>query len=63
MKFEKNRFEYEDTTFHVTMTFGITEYRQKESIEEIVKRADDLLYKGKTGGRNQIVEDDDIFSK
>ena len=59
----KNRFEYEDTTFHVTMTFGITEYRQKESIEEIVKRADDLLYKGKTGGRNQIVEDDDIFSK
>ena len=59
----KNRFEYADTTFHVTMTFGIAEYRQKESIEEIVKRADDLLYKGKTGGRNRIVEDDDIFSK
>ena len=59
----KNRFEYADTTFHVIMTFGIAEYRQKESIEEIVKRADDLLYKGKTGGRNRIVEDDDIFSK
>ena len=43
------------------MTMGITEYKKKESIEEIVKRADDLLYKGKTGGRNQIVEDADNF--
>lgn len=57
----KTQFEYEGTTFHVTMTMGITEYKKKESIEEIVKRADDLLYKGKTGGRNQIVEDADNF--
>ncbi|MBQ1172690.1 MAG: diguanylate cyclase [Lachnospiraceae bacterium] len=57
----KTQFEYEGTMFHVTMTMGITEYKKKESIEEIVKRADDLLYKGKTGGRNQIVEDADNF--
>ena len=57
----REQFEYEGTTFHVTMTMGITEYKKKESIEEIVKRADDLLYKGKTGGRNQIVEDADNF--
>ena len=37
--------------------------KARNDVEEIVKRADDLLYKGKTGGRNQIVEDDDIFSK
>lgn len=57
----ETQFEYEGKVFQVTMTIGITEYKKKESIEEIVKRADDLLYKGKTGGRNQIVEDSDIF--
>lgn len=57
----ETQFEYGGKMFYVTMTMGIAEYRKQESIEEIVKRADDLLYKGKTEGRNRIVEDADIF--
>lgn len=48
-------FEYEGKPFHISMTFGITDYREGESLDEIVKRADGLMYFGKENGRNQIV--------
>lgn len=53
-------FQYEDKEFRVTMTFGITSYRAEETIEQVVKRADDLLYQGKSEGRNRIAEASDI---
>jgi len=46
-----------EKTFKTTMTFGVTPYHNKETMDEIVKRADELLYEGKTNGRNQIVVD------
>lgn len=48
-------FTYDEYHFSVTMTFGLTEYVNGETMDSIVKRADDLLYKGKAEGRNQIV--------
>lgn len=39
----------------VTMTLGVTEYRKDETIDRLVKRADDSLYKGKALGRNRVV--------
>ncbi|MCM1162605.1 MAG: diguanylate cyclase [Roseburia sp.] len=39
----------------VTMTLGVTEYRKNETIDRLVKRADDSLYKGKALGRNRVV--------
>lgn len=51
-------FTYEGQSFHVSMTFGISAYRKKESIEQVVKRADEHLYRGKKNGRDQIVGDD-----
>ena len=47
--------EHEGTTLSVTMTFGVTEYEKGMTIDQLVKKADDLLYEGKEGGRNQIV--------
>ena len=47
-------FTYEDDSFGVTMTFGFTEYEVGESIDMLIKRADDLLYQGKAEGRNRI---------
>lgn len=42
--------------FHVTVTFGVTCYNATDnSPEDILKRADKLLYQGKEGGRNQVV--------
>lgn len=38
-RFEKNK--------HLTCSFGVTEYEDQDSVEELVKRADDALYLAK----------------
>lgn len=48
-------FCYEENEFHVTMTFGISPYEKGDNIDQLVKKADDLLYRGKKEGRNRIV--------
>lgn len=48
-------FTYEEYSFSVTMTFGVAEYHPGQTIDSLVKEADDLLYRGKAEGRNQIV--------
>ena len=48
-------FTYEEHSFSVTMTFGLIQYQTGDSVDGLVKKADDLLYRGKSGGRNQIV--------
>lgn len=46
---------YGGADIQVTMTFGVTESAPAESCEKVVKRADEKLYIGKNGGRDQIV--------
>lgn len=48
-------FESGDKTFSVTMTLGVTIRQPGEEFEDVMNRADALLYEGKTGGRNRIV--------
>ncbi|MBD5543228.1 MAG: diguanylate cyclase [Lachnospiraceae bacterium] len=48
------RVTYGEKVVSVTMTFGVAEHKKDETIERLVKRADDSLYKGKALGRNQI---------
>ena len=50
-------FDTGEKTFSVTMTMGVTIKQPGEEFETVMNRADTLLYKGKTGGRNQIVVD------
>ena len=47
--------EYDGNTHSVTMTFGVSGRRDKEKVSEQIRRADDLLYKGKEAGRNRVV--------
>jgi diguanylate cyclase (GGDEF)-like protein len=39
----------------VTASFGITEYKAGDNLENILKQADDALYQAKEGGRNKVV--------
>jgi diguanylate cyclase len=39
----------------VTVSIGVVERRGAESLGDVLKRADDALYRAKTAGRNQVV--------
>lgn len=46
---------YNEEVIRVTMTFGISQ-GSADSVDELIKTADEKLYLGKTNGRNQIVQ-------
>jgi diguanylate cyclase (GGDEF)-like protein len=46
---------YDGKEVRVTMTFGVTEYHVPEKLDNMISRADSLLYQGKEGGRNRVV--------
>lgn len=48
-------FMYKDTPIQVTMTLGVAICHPNDSLNILLKYADDKLYKGKTEGRNRIV--------
>ena len=48
-------FEYENTRFSVTMTFGLSFFSNGEDIDNVLKDADDKLYQGKQSGKNKVV--------
>lgn len=39
----------------LSVSIGVTSYRARESIDELLRRADDALYKAKAQGRDQVV--------
>ena len=41
--------------YRVTASVGITEYRQGDTIQQLLDRADRALYDAKRTGRNRIV--------
>ena len=43
----------------VTSSVGVTQRRQGETLDETLKRADDLLYFAKNNGRDQVICDND----
>ena len=54
-KIEQQEFTYKKTTLRITITGGIVEYTRSTSIDALITKSDELLYKGKTSGRNKIV--------
>lgn len=48
-------FMYKDTPIRITMTLGVAICHPNDSLNILLKYADDKLYKGKTEGRNRIV--------
>ncbi len=54
---ERHPFRFEDKVFNITVSMGIAELHKGETISphEMVRRADDFLFKAKRNGRNQVV--------
>lgn len=52
----RQNFNASDTTFFVTMTFGVASNSlEMKNVDDFIKIADENLYKGKNSGRNVIV--------
>ena len=49
------KIDYKEQTMQVTMTWGISRYERDDTIEGVIKRADERLYYGKANGKNQVV--------
>ena len=43
-----------ETHRQVTVSIGVTQHRQRESLQDTLQRADAALYRAKTSGRNQV---------
>ncbi len=50
----QSEFIYPHSQLQPTMTMGVVQYHQGESIDDTIRRADRALYYGKTHGRNCI---------
>lgn len=46
---------YKGASFSITITVGVAENDYSSSLEDIIKEADEKLYRGKMNGRNQVV--------
>lgn len=53
---EKLPVTYNGETISVTMTFGVEEYKAETMVTELINKADDKLYSGKTSGRNRVIK-------
>jgi len=51
-----NTLEYNETTFNICASFGVTSYQREDTLEGMIKRADRSLYISKNAGGNRVSE-------
>ena len=61
-KFAELRLATLGQAVRFTCSFGVSEWRDGENIDDLLKRADVALYGAKKTGRNRVVADDAALS-
>ncbi len=54
-KIRAMEIRYDNYIIKVTMSFGVSEWDKEESVDSLIKSADDKLYYAKNNGRNRVV--------
>ncbi|HEU4635821.1 MAG TPA: diguanylate cyclase [Edaphobacter sp.] len=57
---EQMRVHYDGRMIQTTASAGVTEMQPGDSLEDMLKRADDLLYRAKSEGRNLVLTEESI---
>ena len=52
---EKTRFNYGDNSLSITISCGVSEFKENDNEESVFERADQALYQAKANGRNQCL--------
>ncbi len=54
-KVEKDVCHFENEKIHVTMSFGVRQFQESQTLEKNIQYTDERLYIAKESGRNQVV--------
>lgn len=52
-----NKKYFAEVVENITLSLGVTQYKNDQTSEQLIKRADDMLYKAKEKGRNKVYGD------
>ncbi|MEP4301046.1 MAG: diguanylate cyclase, partial [Paraglaciecola sp.] len=54
-RIESMRFKHEDKDFGATVSIGVHQVTEQDSINQAISKADQCLYQAKVAGRNRCI--------